>query len=156
MQQFGMPINDFNNPEPLHELLWLDWLQNDLSTIVIPVLADGTLAVGNVVHPSKPVPGHGFGVTKSGAKLKRNNWPITGSDIVTVTVEVSENGAGGPWALLVAFTAGGEDCFDRKGNLLNEIRAEIPVSWAANPNRLTRTTVNNTSIINTKIDMVHK
>lgn len=151
----SLPVVDFGLWDQSKKNVFEDWLFGGMSTTKQPVLAGGILSLSNVTYASKPVPQHGAGVRFAGVRLRRNGWTATGSDIVTVTAEVSENG-GGAWSTLVTFAADGGDIIDRRGNKIPESIAEVLVSWSPNTARLTRITINNTASINTQADMVYR
>lgn len=121
-----------------------------INQIVFEVSSPNTLAASTHVFPSLPLPQGGKGITKVTLSAQRNAWANTGSDIITTRLEVSED-SGGVWSTLVESTSGGGVVIGRNGLEIKDSEASATVAWVVNPQRLTRVTVINTTILNTKI-----
>jgi hypothetical protein len=85
-----------------------------------------------------------------GVSLQRSAWPDTGTDVVRVSVEVTEDG-GATWQFLYGFTARGGEPRDENGAGLthsrggawrhDEKRNALPLFAGINPQRRVRVTV---------------
>jgi hypothetical protein len=85
------------------------------------------------------------------AAADRNKWPDIGSDVVSLTVNVSFD-AGATTELLAAFTAGGGDIMDFSGQTVitqSDVRIDVP--QPDNPNREVQAIVTTFAALNTAV-----
>jgi hypothetical protein len=81
----------------------------------------------------------------------RNNWSNIGSDLISLTVNVSFD-AGKTTQLLAAFTAGGGDIMDFVGqNVIAQSDVRIDVPQISNPNREVQAIVTTFAALNTAV-----
>lgn len=91
------------------------------------------------------------GQAQIGVSAARNNWPNSGSDVVSMTMEASLDG-GISWQLLVGFTAAGgvvTNPWTHAVQATSDVTVMLPDP--TNPNRQVRATVVIFSAINTAV-----
>ena len=111
-------------------------------------LASRSYAAGTRTVGPRDIP---QGYTTLTATLTRESWPDTGSDVVTVRVDISYDG-GATWILNhVGFTASGGNLTNRQGQATTESRVIVPIPEPTSTTRQLRITVTNAVTLTTGI-----